>query len=487
MRAAARVTRERYTLLRHQEAALEWARTRRHPALFLEMRLGKTLVAIRFLQREEVERVLVVAPISVIPGWGEELSREREPWVWIKGDRKRRMTLAGETLGPRTWNLIGYEALRATPELAGVVVKRRIDETYEVKPVAEGRLDFDPDSMDVETVAPYDAVILDESTKIKNPKALVTKVCTRGFRGALHRLVLTGMPDPEGQLDLFTQLAFCTGRFMGFRSFWGWRAHYFQPGGYGGYEWQPKDAARDLIRQEVRRVAFRLMRKEAGIGTRKVRQRRVVEMNAEQRKAYKLAVEEFAAETSEGTIETAWALTRFTWMHRIAGGFDAKGEKHIGKAKLSELLDLLQRELAGDQVVVWFRFLSELEAVRVALISEGITVGHLTGDTPKDARGELVAGFRRGDFRVALCQVQVGRYGLDLSSASTAVYYSNSFAHEDRAQSEDRIAHPKKEEPLLILDLVTEGTVDEDLLLALGTKRWSAAAFARHLIRRMSA
>ncbi len=66
--------------------------------------------------------------------------------------------------------------------------------------------------------------------------------------------------------------------------------------------------------------------------------------------------------------------------------------------------------------------------------------------------------------------IQCGKFGLDLSAASTAIYYSNGFSHEDRAQSEDRIEHLRKREPLLFVDLVTRGSTDRTVLSLLRQK-----------------
>ena len=52
---------------------------------------------------------------------------------------------------------------------------------------------------------------------------------------------------------------------------------------------------------------------------------------------------------------------------------------------------------------------------------------------------------------------------------------------EKRAQSEDRIIHPVKQEPLLYIDLVTEGTIDEIVVDALQDKSISAQILTARL------
>jgi hypothetical protein len=51
-----------------------------------------------------------------------------------------------------------------------------------------------------------------------------------------------------------------------------------------------------------------------------------------------------------------------------------------------------------------------------------------------------------------------------------------------RTQLEDRIVHPMKREPALIVDIVAQGTIDEDFVEALGDKRVEAGLFTRRFL-----
>ena len=106
-------------LMPHQKSALTWARKFRRIALFLEMRLGKTLVAIRWAKHKPYKtKILVVAPLSVLPTWQEELVKEGvspNDIQFIRGSLSERLKISSYVDG---WFLINYESLRATPSLA---------------------------------------------------------------------------------------------------------------------------------------------------------------------------------------------------------------------------------------------------------------------------------------------------------------------------------------------------------------------------------
>jgi SNF2 family DNA or RNA helicase len=111
-----------------------------------------------------------------------------------------------------------------------------------------------------------------------------------------------------------------------------------------------------------------------------------------------------------------------------------------------------------------------------------IRVAYITGEIDKKDRPTIVKAFQSKMVQVLAMQVKCGRFGLDCSAADTAIYYSNPYDGEDRAQTEDRIVHPNKTKPLLLMDLITQGSIDEDVIRILKRKRVSSRQFMRALI-----
>ena len=72
--------RNRRPLRLYQKQALSYINRVKHPALFLEMRLGKTLIVVRWIKSHpEIKTILVVSPYSAFYGWKRELRLEGEP------------------------------------------------------------------------------------------------------------------------------------------------------------------------------------------------------------------------------------------------------------------------------------------------------------------------------------------------------------------------------------------------------------------------
>jgi len=437
------------TLFTHQQQVLSWARERRHAALMLEMRLGKTLTVIKRVQETDALRCLVVAPLSVLRGWAAELREEGEPCAFVSGTPTQRQAIAAVESSRRRWALISYESLRSSPEIAAMM---------------------------------WDAVILDESTRIKNPRAQITKTMLRMAPGIPHRFILSGLPAPESIMDYWTQMAFVHGgRWMGCKSFYDWRTRFFSPDDRG-YEWLPNHGTTEQVIDALKKSAYVLSRKNAGLGETRLAQRLHVDMTKDQRDAYTLATASFRADINGEDVLTNSALVQFGWMLRIAGGFSPDGKRVLSHAKVNELMRLLtDTDLRSQPVVVWCHFIAEMKLIRDTLTSAGISCACIWGDADADERARVVDAFG-SRHRVVVVQESIGRFGLNLSAADAAVYYSRGYSHETRAQSEDRIVHLTKKRPLLFVDLLTAGTLDADVLDAVKFKKLSSSQVLRKVM-----
>jgi len=438
-----------------QEDALKYAMSVQHPAFFMEMRLGKTLVSVRWVKNIEAKRVLVVMPLTAMEAWETMLTYEEEPYLAMNTLKKteREEVLVEQALKntDRVWTLINYEMLLSVPNIMYV---------------------------------PWDVVILDESLRIMNPKARVTKMCTKGFRNAKHRAILTGCPTPESLLQLFCQFEFLHGRFMGCKSYWDFRQTYFQMHPWKKYDWEPKDGKRKEIKEILHKLAFVKTRREVKMGSKKIYERRYVDMSPEQRKLYTSITKDFAYQKDGVWEETQWAPVAELWLQRLAGGFTPDGQEVLSRAKVNGVIELLGGELSGLQVAIWFRFRAELELMTEALTKSKISWVQVNADVSYPERKEAIRNFRSGRSRVFLATEKCAKYGIDCSTADCAIYYSNEWSADDRIQSEDRIVHTQKSRPLLYIDMVTRDTVDKEVVDGIHDKSFNArAVMIRHLAK----
>jgi len=436
-------------LRQHQQDAFYYANRVRHPALFMEMRLGKTLVTIRRclqyipLDRERGLRVLVVAPNSALGSWAAELMNEgQDSFEFLRGLKEKRQEML--TAWGVNWYLMNKEGWAVIPEIA--------DKSW-------------------------DAVIIDESRFLANPKAQVTKFFTKNFRGCPHRWALTGLPNPESELEFFCQMQWLNTKAFGFKSYYHFRNACFEKG-WDGFRWQPKVNTTIRIRDHLAEKAFVCRRADVNMDAEKIYETRTLHLPDEMDRIYRRAESEYVLECLEGEKETEWNLVKYSWLRQLACGF-IDGEM-VWNGKLQELENLLKGELQKEQVVIWFAYNQD-----GAAISKNFgNIPVLTGENSPEERESTFSAFQRKAHRVIALQMAIAQTGVNLSVADTAIYYSNTPSHDMRAQTEDRILDIGRNVPLLYIDIATADTVDMDVLRALQAKKFKSDVTLTQILRR---
>lgn len=430
--------------MKHQKDAFEYAKPLARIALFMDMRLGKTMVAIRWVDFNKLKKGLVICPKDILIDWEEELQKEYwadEEIRILKGTTQERLQEAKES--NTVWNLTNFTTINYVPEILCL---------------------------------PWDFIIIDESTAIKNPKTKLTKLVNSLCTRINYRAILTGLPNPESELDYFEQMKFLYGNFMNETVYWHWRRKNFYE--VANHDWIPNKYSKEKIKKAVADRAFVLTAEEAGIGNKKIYEKRYVELNAAQLKAYIELDNLFEYEDTEGEYQTTKQIpVKLGWMHKICGGFDNTGTI-LSDAKYQLILYLLKGDLKGKSLVIWFKHTRELRYAKAFFEDKGFKCAFLKS---QEAEGE--EEFKQGKRQIMLAQAKCGRYGKDWSIASVAIYYSNWWSGETRAQSEKRIEHPNKKHPLLYIDLICVDSVDIDIFRALKSKAKTSKKFLEEVIK----
>ncbi len=379
-------------LMPHQERAVSYLRDRQlrglGGALFMEMRLGKTSSVIRFIRRYLPEAInLVIAPKSVMHAWANELKNNNNifDYTMLLGDKEDRIELIGTDC---RWFILNYEMAEKLDILS-----------YH-----------------------FDTCIFDESIRISNPQAKVTKYLLKFIDRIKLRYILCGNPAPETPLQYVSQFLVMHGQYMGKYTYWAVRASYYEN---RGYEWYPMHGVNNKIYEYVHANAFILTRKQAGIGSSKTYMTRHIEMNAEQKRAYNKMLTEFEFDG----VETAYHMSQSVYLAKIAGGVDISSPENdlqwFSEAKIDEIAYLLKTELRDQQVLVWTRFKHEAYKITDVLAKLSIAVDVVTGDVSADHRELIRQEFMKGRIRVVVCTIKANKIGNNWSAASAAIYYSN--------------------------------------------------------------
>lgn len=421
----------------YQLDGIDYLKKNKKAFLAWEMRLGKTLTVLRTFNSLPGIK-LVVCPKPVIEVWCEAMKDEKiwDYTAFSSSWRENILTFLHSQHIPAKWLIANFEAVQRLPK---------------------------------EILETVDTIIVDESVRLKSPNAKTTKFFLDNFKETKRKVLLSGNPNPNSDLDLFTQMQFLHGSWMNCDNYWQFRQKFFKSDLMGWQFWA-RTSSKETIKIEFQKSAFILKRKAVGLDCEKIYEKRYVDMPKHLKKEYKRMEKEFVATLPKSgeELETNQILAQLSYLQQMAGGHLLK--EKFSDFKVKELVNLLEGELKGEQVVVWCRFRWEIEQISKALMKK-VPMDFINGSVPIPDRKEINKEFKEGRLKVLVMQIQTGRYGLNLSSADTAIYFSNTFSSDDRTQSEDRILDVKKKQPLLYVDLITRDSVDEHIHKVLKRKK----------------
>jgi SNF2 family DNA or RNA helicase len=325
-------------------------------------------------------------------------------------------------------------------------------------------------------------LVLDESVRIKTPKAKRTqRVLARGA-GAKFRRILTGTPVANSPFDVFTQFKFIQPTIwdsIGCRSFVAFR-------NYFGVFQEMRDPRsgrmfKNLLRYRnlqkladiVGTVSCRVLKEEVLDLPPKLYVKRYFELSDKQRRYYKEMADTYAVRLESGEVTAMLVIVQLVRFQQIISGFLVDENDTVIPLPENPRLTLLREIIAEDvqgKALVFAKFVFDIDVIMAALKEDGIEAVRYDGSTSADDRADAIERFQRGSARVLVGNPATIKEGLTLHAANTVIYYNNSFKLVDRLQSEDRAHRIGQRNAVTYIDIVAEGTVDEKIVTALRNK-----------------
>ena len=125
------------------------------------------------------------------------------------------------------------------------------------------------------------------------------------------------------------------------------------------------------------------------------------------------------------------------------------------------LAELLENR---HKVLVFSQFVMHLKLVEDYLNDQGISYQYLDGSTSAKARGERIAAFQAGQGDVFLISLKAGGTGLNLTAADYVIHLDPWWNPAVEDQASDRAHRIGQTRPVTIYRLVTEGTIEEQIV-----------------------
>ncbi|MFD1442807.1 DEAD/DEAH box helicase [Thermoactinomyces vulgaris] len=428
----------KFTPYPYQKRAIQHILDHPSAGLFLEMGLGKsviTLTAITELLHNsfEIERVLVIAPLRVADTvW----TAEAEKW-----DHTRHLRIS-KVLGSKKKRV---EALN-TPADVYVINRENV----------EWIVDHYGRSW------PFDMVVIDELSSFKSPSSRRFRAL-RKVLPLINRIVgLTGTPAPNGLIDLWSQIYLLDqGERLG-PTITSYRNRYFVPGkrrGHIVYEWIP--ISEEVIYEKISDICISMKAEDWLDMPQRIDRTVTVTLPPAARARYKQLERDLLLPFSDGDVVANTAAVLAGKLLQLANGavYDENHNvREIHKAKLEALGDIIEAA-NGKPILVFYTYQHDLHRIQKRFSVR-------TLESSKD-----ISDWNAGRIPVLLAHPASAGHGLNLQAGgNTIVWFGLPHSLELYEQANARLYRQGQKENVIIHHLVTEGTIDENVMKALARK-----------------
>ena len=430
----------------HQVQCFNFFRELNRGGLLISMGLGKTKIIVDILSYLKlmgkiINPILYVCPNSVLENVKHEFELHSSiEWDMCilngpKGKKIRLLTEAKHDI-----YIINYEAVR----------------TVEQELMKKG----------------FDVIICDESTRIKNPQALCSKVLHRLGQTAKYRYIMTGTPLTENVIDIFSQYKFLEPSLFG-PSFYSFKNRYAVMGGYMNHQ-IVKYRHLDELHKKIFSVALRFTKEQCLDLPEKIYEVKKFDLNQQEQDLYKQIKKNIFTEIMGKQISAQLAITKLTKLLQVTSGFVLTDDNKRVGIKNSSKLKLLKEtidDILPNKIIIW-----NIYTANVDMISKMLTemkIGHVIFDgrvKQEDRQGNVDEFQTNPDCKVFVGQIKSGGMGINLTAASYVVYYSNTYSLADRLQSEDRAHRIGSVRNVTYIDLIARGTIEKSIIKALKKK-----------------
>jgi SNF2 family DNA or RNA helicase len=451
----------------HQYHGWDMAKDREEFAWFMEMGTGKSKICVDnfcwLYDQGKIDTVLIVAPKGVYRNWANiEVAKHAPTHIDY--------SLVAWENAPSKGNKVYLDRILQPADKLRILVMN-----IEAFSTQKG---FKFAALFVKSGRNFIAV--DESTTIKSPRAGRTKSIIQLGKYSKYRRILSGLPNPNSPMDLYTQCVFLDEHLLGFTSYYSFRNRYatmikMNCGGRAfskvvGY--QRLDELEDLLSK----FSFRVLKKDCLDLPEKVYVTRSIELTADQQKHYNSVKDKLRTSVEQGDLTITETLVKLVRLHQISCGnlpLDDGSIVSLDNSRITNLLDIIEEQ--SGKIVIWATYRKNIEDIVKALTKEhgAKSIVEYHGGVDDAARSRAIDLFQDGDspVRFFVGNPQTGGMGITLTASSTVIYYSNSYNLEHRLQSEDRTHRIGQAKSVVYIDLVCEGTVDEKIVESLRNKK----------------
>jgi len=439
----------------YQIEAIKAIRDLKYGAIFHEQGLGKTKIAIDillyWLENKFVDTVLLVVKKSLIHNWILELKEH----CYIRGailsqNKNRNFQIFN---GPARLIITNYEVIKSEKERMRLFLKAR----------------------DV-------GVILDESTKIKNPNSKLTQAFFQLSKLFKKKIIMTGTPIANRPYDVWAQIYFLDkGKSLGtnYRKF---KKDLDLTNRLFDDQEKQKVYEENIsnIFSKINHFVIRETKKSGVINLPEKVYRNIetewesiqYEKYAQVRKELKIIIIKEGIpkeDISENDLKRLLRLIQLASNPKI---IDDEYNRLPGKVNYLESLfvNIFNKR---EKCIVWSNFIKNINFLHKHFKKHHPVKLH--GKMDMFQRNRAIENFKDDEnVKVLFATPGAAKEGLTLTTANHVIYFDRGFSLDDYLQSQDRIHRISQEKTCYIYNLIMKDSIDEWIDVLLNAKHLSA-------------
>ena len=445
----------KYEAIKYQAQALREIRDKEYSGIFHEQGLGKTKIAIDlilyWLDKKIIDTILLIVKKGLIKNWLDELKMHS----FIKPRILSQNTSANFHVfnSPARLILTHYEIVKKEASRLALFLKTR-----EI------------------------AVILDESTKIKNPNSILTKEFIKLSPLFKKRVIMTGTPIANRPYDIWAQINFLDqGDALG-NSFSGFKRNLDLTSSLSGNNEDQSNYESNLTKlwPKISDFCVRETKKTACIELPKKTietiytdwEMKQFDLYEQVRKSLRAIVVKEGLLREDNSEDILKRLLRLVQIASNPALIDESYKNEPGK--LEYLRDIVQTILSNNEkCIIWTSFTENVDMLYKVFRHHGSCRVH--GKLPHELRNKSIESFKSNDQnKVLIATPGAAKEGLTLTIANHAIFYDRTFSLDDYLQSQDRIHRISQKKHCYVYNLMMINSIDEWIDILLNAKRLSA-------------
>lgn len=434
-------------LLPYQKQAVEKLRHLKIGALYMEMGTGKTRTALELIKlrlaAEKVCRVIWLCPCNIKSDI-------------LRGIREHSNL---DTLG--VLDIVGIETLsssiRECSRLLEIVKKYK---TY---------------------------LIIDESSLVKNHKALRTIHIQQLADQCKYKLILNGTPITRNEADLFSQWKILDWRILGYKSYYGFAANHLELDEDGRIR---RVLHTDYLAEKISPYTFEAKKADCFCLPPKYYDDQVFCMTETQNEYYENVVHHLLTNLDEMSSTAIYQL--FGALQAVTSGYPVyikyigrfphaiRGEYPVHNRRIHTLF----RCIAGnkEKTIIFCTYTDEIVSIVRLLKESGKTAVSYYGEMNSKKREASLSAFR-SDTQYFIANKSCGAFGLNLQFCHKIIFFSHDWDWGTRAQAEDRVHRLGQTHDVEITNIYADDSIDVQILRCLYKKENLSDSFKRDVAK----